>query len=299
MVREERKYMSDFSFLENPFTHKWIVWAPKRSSRPDEGKHTLTPICPFCPGREGDEEEIYRVGGTYPDANWQIRVIPNKFAFAPVHEIIIHSQDHHKDFGEAPREVSELVLKTFRQRYQTHSGEGTVYLFHNHGEASGESLPHPHSQIVVIPSYVSLEIPSLEIAEGDVQETNHFTLFCPTTSYWPDEVWITPKKSSTSFGEISDAEISNLAFVLQRLIDIMGLRHGHEFPFNFYISPWKNWYLRLIPRVRRLGGFEIGTNISVNTQDPKETIAFIKEHFLSPNRGKITLYHQAEYRKAV
>ena len=291
--------MPDFKFLENPFTHKWIVSALKRSKRPDEGEHTLIPVCPFCRGREGEEEELYRVGGRYPDMTWQVRVIPNKFAFAPVHEVIIHSQDHHKDFGESPLHQTEIVLQTYRQRFQIHSGEGTVYLFHNHGEASGESLPHPHSQLVVIPPYVSLEIPNLEISQGELQETTHFTLFCPENSYWPDEVWVSPKKSSTTFGEITDTEISDLAFVLQRLIDIMDLRHGHEFPFNFYISPWKNWYLRLIPRVRRLGGFEIGTNVSVNTQDSKETIAFIKEHFIDPNKEKIKAYRQAEYRKAV
>ena len=50
-------------------------------------------------------------------------------------------------------------------------------------------------------------------------------------------------------------------------------------PFNFYIYPQQDWYLRLIPRLKTLGGLEIGTGIFVNTQDPNETISFIKEHF--------------------
>lgn len=83
------------------------------------------------------------------------------------------------------------------------------------------------------------------------------------------------------------------------MIQIFDLRHGHEFPFNFYIYPGNDWYLRLIPRVKTLGGFELGTNVFINTQDPKETMAFIKEHFESPNVEKIKGEHQAEYRKAV
>jgi UDPglucose--hexose-1-phosphate uridylyltransferase len=77
------------------------------------------------------------------------------------------------------------------------------------------------------------------------------------------------------------------------------LRHGHEFPFNFYISPRKEWYLRIIPRIKTLGGFELGTGVSVNTQDPRETIKFIKEHFESPNVEKILSEHRAKYHKSV
>jgi UDPglucose--hexose-1-phosphate uridylyltransferase len=101
------------------------------------------------------------------------------------------------------------------------------------------------------------------------------------------------------YSEISDSEIKDLAKVLYRLIQIFDLRHGHEFPFNFDISPHKGWYLRMVPRLKNLGGFEIGTGISVNTQDPKETISFIKEHFESPNEEKIRNVHRAGYRRAV
>jgi len=48
-----------------------------------------------------------------------------------------------------------------------------------------------------------------------------------------------------------------------------------------------------------LGGFEIGTGIFVNTQDPRETMAFIKEHLQAPNIEKIKKEHQAEYGRSV
>jgi len=298
--------MSDFQFLQNPISKKWVIFSPRRANRPDIAKG-MEPICPFCPGKERDEKEVYRVGGKGEDSNWQIRVIPNKFPFAPIHEIIIHSPDHHKNFGELSLPAVELILKTYRQRYNTHAKSGQVYIFHNRQKGGGESLPHPHTQLAVVPFKINLDIPRLAtpmemgVAAKDqvFKETNHFVIFCPKSSQWPDEVWVAPKERGNAFGSIKDSQISDLAFVLSRLIQIFDLRHDSEFPFNFYIYPGGDWYLRIIPRVKVLGGFEIGTGIFINTQDPKETIGFIKEHFEKPNVEKIKTVHRATYHKRV
>lgn len=289
----------DFKYLQNPLTHNWVILAPRRANRPDEAKEDLS-YCPFCVGREKDEPEVYRVGGQDEDTNWQIRVIPNKFPFAPIHEVIVHSPDHHKNFEELPDSQVELILKTFRQRFETHKDKGQVYIFHNHAARAGESLPHPHTQLAVVPNDIVMNMPRLavgdeldEVARDQVvAETDFFQLFCPKTSQWPDEVWIHPKKSDGFFWQITDEELSDLAFVLKRLIQIFSLRHGNEFPYNFYIYPGNDWYLRLIPRDKSLGGFEIGTGIFINTQNPEETIEFIKKHFKD---GKESEIEKAEY----
>lgn len=296
----------DFTFLRNPLSGKWVILAPRRAKRPDVAKG-IEPVCPFCVGREGNEQEVYRVGGDPGDSNWQVRVLPNKFPFASIHEVIIHSPDHHKNFGELPIDQVVLIFQTYRQRYQTHQEKGQVYIFHNRGEGGGESLPHPHTQLAVIPNDIRMDIPRLAASEEmeqvaadqEAYETTCFILFCPQSSQWPDEVWVGPKARGRAFGEITDEEISDLAHTISRLIEIFDLRHGHEFPFNFYIYPGGDWYLRLIPRLKTLGGFEVGTGIFVNTQDPKETIQFIKEHFDKPDQEKIQREHLADYKKTV
>jgi len=316
--------MSDFQFLQNPLSKKWVILAPRRAKRPDVSKG-IEPVCPFCPGREGEEVEVYRVSlsvisnegerspGDFSSAtrndkgsDWQVRVIPNKFPFAPIHEIVIHSPDHHKNFDELPLEHVERILQTYRHQYNEHAHKGQVYMFHNRGEAGGESLPHPHSQIAVVPDEVIMEIPRLDSSamkqlnnETMTVTTEYFSLFCPATSQWPDEVWIAPKERGRAFGEITDRQIKDFAFVLQRTIQIFDLRHGHEFPFNFYIYPGGDWYLRLIPRLKKLGGFEIGTGVFVNTQDPAETIQFIQTHFHTPDEERIKKEHSADYHRTV
>lgn len=277
--------MSDFEFLQNPTSKKWIVSAPRRAQRPDEAKGTEG-TCPFCPGKEGEETEVYRVGGKTGDSNWQVRVLPNKYPFAPIHEVIVHSQDHHKNFGELETLQVELILKVYKDQFIKYKDKGQVYIFHNRGEAAGESLTHPHSQLAVIPSSIELEIPALEyISQNTTQgiKIQTFILFCPLTSQWPDEVWIVPSpnenSSNLSFADITDQEIKDLSQVLTKLVQVLEKKLGKEFPYNFYIYPGKNWYLRLIPRIKSLGGFEIGTNVFVNTEDPRETIKFLKENF--------------------
>ena len=298
--------MADFKFLKDPVSKKWVISAPRRAKRPDIANGPSS-LCPFCIGREKDEPELYRVGGKAGDGNWQIRVAPNRFPFAPIHEIIIHSPDHHKNFDELPEDQVELIFQTYRQRYNTHKTAGQVYVFHNRGEGGGESLPHPHTQLTVIPNEVKIDIPllkpdsfSLQREETEKIETPYFSISSPIASQWPDEVWIYPKSGGRIFGDISDEEISDLSPSVSRLIQILDLRHGHEFSFNFYIYPGIDWYLRIIPREKSLGGFEIGTGIFVNTQDPRETMSFIKEHFESPDIiEKIKKEHQAEYERRV
>jgi len=289
----------DFKFIQNATSGKWIVSAPRRAKRPDVAKGE-EPACPFCVGSGSEEEEVYRIKGE-GNEGWRVRVVKNKYPFAPIHEVIIHSPDHHKNFDELPLSQSELILQTYRQRFQTHQDKGQVYIFNNHGEAGGESLPHPHSQLVVVPDFVKLEIPPIDFSKQreDFYETNHYLIFAPLSSEWPDEVWLVPKRESLFYSEVSDEEIKDLAKCMHRLIQIFDLRHGHEFPFNFYISPYRGWYLRIVPRLKSLGGFEIGTSISVNTQFPRETIAFIKEHFESPDEERIRTVHRAQYKRAV
>ncbi len=332
--------MGDFVFRKNEQSNAWTILAPRRSKRTNVGKKA-EPICPFCIGTEGDEPELYRVGGQAGDSNWHIRVIPNKFPFTPHHEIIIHSPDHHKNIDELPFPQVELILQTYRHRYRANVSKGQVYLFHNRGIAAGESLPHPHTQLTLVPDDVTLAIPPLDmkIYESRISqesgkknkktfsmilnslfmihkekislkqetvvdtrsllETEDFLIFCPQTSSWPDEVWVAPKKSGETFGDVSDSALTDLSFVLARIIQLFDLRHGYEFPFNFYIAPGKNWYLRFIPRMRILGGFEVGTQVLVNTQDPTETFAFVKEHFWEPNVEKIKSEQRADYWKSV
>lgn len=290
--------MSDFSFIRIPDLENWVISAPKRSNRPRlAGKA----VCPFCPGTEKKDPDVYRIGGADHDSKWSVRVINNKYPFAPIHEVIIHTPEHTDSMRHMKLEQLRLVIETYVNRFNTHLKKGTVVIFGNAGRLAGESIQHSHAQLAVVPKEVQVVVPRLEedvMYSGEFFSVKDFTLICPPYSQWPDEVWIVPKNRGKIFGEITYEEIENLAFVLKHLVRIFEIRHGHEFPYNFYIYPYRDWYLRVMPRAKIPGGFEIATGIFVDTQDPKETMKFIKEHFYEEDEGAI-LKNKAEYRRGV
>jgi UDPglucose--hexose-1-phosphate uridylyltransferase len=284
--------MVDFSFLKDSLGN-WVILSPKRAKRPDQAQGS-EPDCPFeiIDGKVGDLDPIFRLN--------EVSVIPNIYPFAPIHEVIIHSYDHRKNFGELDYSRAEDVFKVYRERAREHKNRGQVYIFLNSGKNAGESLPHPHTQLTVIPFDVELKLPVLRLLyDQDFKILDHFYIFCPHSSSWPDEIWVAPKKREGLFTDASSDEIKELSFIVSRLIQLYTLRYGFEIPYNFYIYPGNNWYLRLIPRVKTLGGFEVGTGVYINTQKPQETFKFIESNFDNPDFERIREIHQAQYDRAV
>lgn len=285
-------------FVPDVTTNRWIIIAEGRSRRPkDTGKSQQTgvnKICVFCPGFEKlSGSEVYRLGPGEPNTSgWQVRVIANKYPITDFHEVIIHSPDDKKDIDSLPLEHVHKILLTFRDRYNFHSKNGHVLIFNNVGEAAGASISHPHSQLVVIPKQINLDVLAFEPIINTVVESVHFTVFCPDFSQWPFEVWIAPKKRGEYFGQISQEAIGDLASVLQDTLKrlIFHLTAGQHFhpgvpmvtfkdgpAYNFYIHHGQDWYIRIIPRLVHRAGLELGTGLSVNIVDPVDAAETLKQ----------------------
>ncbi len=262
-----------FDFRQDSLTKEWVIVAPRRATRPELSPEKKE-ICPFCPGNESRGfKELFRIGDK-AKYGWEVRVIPNKFPFAPKHEIVIHSPLHSESFFTFSKTQITKIFKVYRERFKLHEKEGQVFIFHNCGRKAGESIPHSHTQIAVLPKNLTLEIPATPQVENIFRESKHFQFFCPCDSRWPGEVWVAPKTSGRNFAEVTNDEFEDLAkhfpIVLKKLKKVF----GKEFAFNFYIYPLFGWYLRIIPREKTLGGFEVGTNIFINTVD---SAAFAKK----------------------
>lgn len=289
--------MPDFKLVKIPNFENFIISAPKRARRPDLHGRS----CVFCPGNGHDDTEVYRIGGEKNDQKWDIRVISNKYPFAPIHDVVVLTPEHIKLLSDVPLGQFRLGIEAYVNRYNTYKDRGSVCIFGNSGREAGESIGHPHAQIAVIPENIELSIPKLERDLDYRQEhfkVGEFLITCPPYSQFPDETWIVPLERRKTFGEATYKEIESLSYVWQRLLKIMVLRHGGRFPHNFYIYPYKDWYIRIIPRDKLPGGFEMMTGIYVNTQDPKETMEFVKEHFAEADEKKIRK-NRAKYRRGV
>jgi UDPglucose--hexose-1-phosphate uridylyltransferase len=269
--------MSDSQFIQNPISKQWVVYAPKRFARPDMAKG-MEPVCPFCYGHETMTPlEVFRIGDGKPnEIGWKVRVVPNKFQITKIHEIIIGSPDHQKNLLDFSQEQVKLVLQAYKQRFLEHKDKGQVLIFHNHGRGGAESLPHPHSQLAVIPFEMPISAARLGDPTNIALESDKFIVFCPLTSEWPYETWIAPKRRGFQFGEIDDKEIADFSYIMPEVLRKLGTALYGMFDFNFYIYPGGDWYWRLIPRVVIRGGFELATGIMVNTLDPTETVKILQ-----------------------
>ncbi len=279
-------------YVPDSNTKRWVVITPARAKRPEEAKNEGDPYsvilkdgynfhsdCPFCLGNEDrTPPELYRVN---VDNKWKVRVVPNKYPITDIHEVIIHSPDHLKDIVDFDSNQVIDLLKVYRLRYKELSTKGAVIIFNNKGPRSGESLVHPHSQVVVIPNQITIDALSLEPVDNIVHENTSIVSYCPDFSQWPYEVWIAKKaccveghQKGCKFGDILDSEIESLANALSNTLKKL-VQKFPKLSYNFYVYPHECWYLRIIPRVIERAGFELGTGLSVNIVDPVQAASEI------------------------
>ncbi len=252
-------------FVHDAKTNRWVIIAPGRVGRSHDNlpspPRSGDPTCPFEPENDALNEEVFSIGPA--SAGWKVRVIKNKYPITEIHEVIIHSPDHQKDIDQLPLEQVELILQTYRARFNFHKNHGQVLIFNNHDVHAGASISHPHSQLVVVPNEIKLDTITKEPVENIVVTSSRlpagkagFTVYCPSFSQWPYEIWIAPREkiddrklkigeedrglkiekslSSTfdpqnttlyppssivnTFGAISDEQIADLAPLLQKIL---------------------------------------------------------------------------------
>lgn len=261
-------------FVPDVKTNRWVIITPARVTRPHDNIPHGAVICPFCPAQDSLNKELFRIGDP-----WKVRVIANKYPITDYHEVIIHSPDHNKDIDELPARQIELILQTYRARYNYYSNSGTVMIFNNHDIHAGASLKHPHSQLVVVPKQINLDTIQKEPVQNEVVKTKHFVAYCPDFSQWPYEIWLAPLTENKNFGEITDDQIVDLAPLLQKILGGIHQKFPNEddVPYNYYIYHGADWYLRVIPRLVHRAGFELGTGLSVNIMDPTEAAKEYRE----------------------
>ena len=264
-------------------TH-WMVSNPARTTRTGmDGKPFR---CPFCPGNESDTPpELYRVGDSLA---WQIRIFANLFPITEIHEVVVHSPDHEKNIEDFSLEHVENIIKTYVNRFNFLKNKGKVFIFHNYSLISGASLVHPHSQISVVPNDIPTNTITAQPVVNVIKQNKDFISYCPDYSEWAFEVWIKPVQVAhlyeANFENLNENQVKNLAEILQSMIRKLKKIHANNshyskktFGYNFYIQPYGEWFLRIIPRFMERAGFELSTGIMVNSVEAKNASDELKK----------------------
>ena len=228
------------------------------------------------------------------------------------HEVIVETPEHHQTLALMEERSVLDVLKAYRQRYESLKQEQSVkiiLIFKNHGESAGTSLKHSHSQLIAMPVipkdierkyevassfyddrgkclYSELVREELKSKKRVISQSDGFVVFHPYASRFPFETWIAPKLQESAFGNISDAELSDLAQMLKSTL--WGLYRALDNPdYNYIIhsgpvekspkDPYA-WYIQIIPRLTKIAGFELGSGTAINTMLPEKTAEFLRRN---------------------
>lgn len=228
-----------------------------------------------------------------------------------VHDVIIETPDHAQVLALMPDSYVSEILRVYKTRYDELSLDpriAHITIFKNHGLDAGTSLEHPHSQLIATP-VISLQVrerfqhalrhfddygecmfcqmiqEELEEQTRIVMLSEHFVALELYASPAPFCTHIYPRRHMASFGDVSAAEINDLARMLRSTL--AKLYHGLSDPdFNFTIrsAPAENvgvkyfhWYLSIIPRLTRVAGFELGSGMFINTVLPEAAAEFLRK----------------------
>lgn len=256
-------------------SRRWVIVSQGRVVRPSVAGPHRHLVDPFAEGNEADTgEELFRVGKGMPNKpGWDTRVIANKYPITDFHEVFVHSPNPKKDISQMTVKEVVPILQAYRSRFNFYREKGTVMIFCNFGIMAGATIAHPHSQLVLLPPQINMDSLGREAITNTVYDGEHFHAYCPEFSQWPYELWIAPKREEVQYGDSTDEELEALAHILHVMLKRLRSIHKREefavpFSYNYYISPHKNWYLRVIPRFIHRAGFELGTGLSVNIVDP-------------------------------
>jgi UDPglucose--hexose-1-phosphate uridylyltransferase len=160
-----------------------------------------------------------------------------------VHDVIIDTPARSHSIAQMSDAQVANVLRVDKSRYDALSLDhriAHVTIFNNHGADAGASLEQPHSQLIATPvishpvrerfqqalnhhdEYGECMCQSLEEEIADRQRvlllTEHFVALELYASPTPFPTPIYPRRHMASFGDISAAEIADLARVLRTVL---------------------------------------------------------------------------------
>ncbi len=191
----------------------------------------------------------------------------------------------------------------------------SLTIFKNIGVLAGATQTHPHTQIIGLPivsnsmidmtkrkaSYFRKHTRTLmqdvleEEAGGGrmITDNNYFAAFCPYASSYPFEVCITIKDPISDMTYLDEAMIEALVSIIDDIMKAMYKKLG-KFDMNiaFYLPPLQkildfedkkkiidksfHFFIRIMPRIYRLGGFEVTKHIHINPVEPESCAKFLR-----------------------
>ena len=227
-------------------------------------------------------------------------------------EVVCYHPDHSKTFVDFTDEECRAVVDLWTERYVALGARSEVehvLIFENKGSLVGTSNPHPHCQIYAgnliyahtaevessrafferTGRFLGQQVLRREMAGPRVVATNDSFLACvPWLRRYAYEVFILPRRQTTSLADLTPAERGHLGLLIREVATrydnlwrmsmpyVMAIHQAPTdggdysfFPFHVEFHP----PLRKPDTMKYLAGPEIGGGSMTNESDPDQTAA--------------------------
>jgi len=191
-----------------------------------------------------------------------------------------------------------------------------ISLFKNEGPEAGATQPHVHTQLIGLPivpkrqrdyfiraaDYFHAHGKALletiieheeNVGERILGSAGEFTAFCPYASAFPFEVIIASKRLKAQVDTLDEAHFAALAPLLLKILAKLEQQLGC-LAFNLEVStpPLRDenehdlvdrapdicrFMIRIMPRIYRLGGFEVSTEMIINPVSPEQAAKLLRD----------------------
>lgn len=336
---EKRGVMSSYRY--DPLENHWVIIAPNRLKKPTLQVHdvrVLVDQCPFCEGNEALSDGEIDVTAAVPDRprnspGWINRVVSNRYKAVAIeadhkalhdglflsrggfgaHEIVIDTPVHDSDLAQMKKEEVIAYVRIIAKRMADLRRDRRILyvsVFKNVGILAGETLAHPHTQIMAFPfipphiestlqreefyhrqynRHLLLDEVALSIEQADriVWMEGDFCLYAPFASNNPFELRIAPKCVLASLADATPEQIEALASILRQAIRLVKRVLGEKVAYNTVMrdaasnDPMSGFhhtfYLMIVPRLFGISALESEESISINPMPPEEAVRLYKE----------------------
>jgi len=226
------------------------------------------------------------------------------------HEIIIETPSHTKQMFEFTTDeffdyfsIIKLRLKDLKKDIRIKY----FSVFKNYGENGGATLQHSHSQLIATPFvpktmnkalnyykqykedterdfFDDLIVDEKNFKKTILFENSSFIAYCPYASRYPFEISIVATKELKSILDFTDIDIYSLSeiihFCFSKLNSALGTPDFNMLIKNGDIQSATNpnrFHIEILPRLYKIAGFELDTDIMVNTFLPETAAEILKE----------------------
>ncbi len=181
-------------------------------------------------------------------------------------------------------------------------------VFKNHGRAAGASLEHSHSQLIALPILPRMIVSELDgalsyykykercifcdIVKQEMKQelrvvcqNDDFLTITPFAPRTPFEMWVLPKKHSSSFRKQDDTMLLSLAHLFSESMQRLD-RCIPDVPYNFVLHTQPlhsedlehfHWHFEIVPKLTSIAGFEWGSGFYINPIPPEEAASYLRQ----------------------